>query len=87
MVAPFGDDASTELWFGGENWFWYAPTVDRRVAALRPVIKASGWILAGAGVGSVALIALLWAITSFTSLKDTSDTWTVAKIDQQSLAR
>jgi len=61
--------------------------VDRRVAALRPVIKASGWILAGAGVGSVALIALLWAITSFTSLKDTSDTWTVAKIDQQSLAR
>jgi hypothetical protein len=56
--------------------------VDRRVAALRPVIKATGWILAGAGVGSVALIALLWAITSFTSLKDTSDTWTVVKMDQ-----
>jgi hypothetical protein len=61
--------------------------LDRRVAALRPVIKATGWFLAGAGVGSVALIALLWAVTSFTPLHDNADTWAEAQVDSHPLAR
>ena len=60
---------------------------DRRVAGLRPAIKASGWILAGAGIGALAIVALLWALTSFTALQDISDTWTVVKTDQHPLAR
>jgi hypothetical protein len=60
---------------------------DRRVAGLRPVIKATGWILAGAGVGTIAIVALLWALTSFTTVRDTSDTWTVVTIDQHPVAR
>jgi hypothetical protein len=60
---------------------------DRRIAGLRPAIKATGWILAGAGVGSLAVVALLWALTTFTSLQDISHTWTVVKTDQYPLAR
>jgi hypothetical protein len=61
--------------------------LERRAAALLPVIKATGWMLAGAGVGSLTLIALLWALTSFTTLRHASDTWTVVNIDQHPLAR
>lgn len=59
----------------------------RSALNLHPVIKATGWILAGAGVGSVAVIAAVWALVWFTTLQDTSDTWTIAKIDQHSLVR
>jgi hypothetical protein len=62
--------------------------LERRAAALLPVIKATGWMLAGAGVGSLTLIALLWALTSFTTLRlRYSDPWTVVNIDQHPLAR
>jgi hypothetical protein len=37
---------------------------DRRASGLRPVMQATGWVLAGAAVGSLALMGLLWAFAS-----------------------
>ncbi len=40
--------------------------------SLHPIIEATGWILAGAGIGSIAVIAGVWALMRFTSFEDTS---------------
>jgi len=39
---------------------------------LHPVIAAAGWILAGAGIGSLAVIAGVWVLMRFTSFEDRS---------------
>jgi len=51
----------------------------RSAFKLTPVIKATGWILTGAGLGGVAVIAMVWTLMSFATPRDhNSDTWTVA---------
>lgn len=40
--------------------------------SLHPVIEATGWILVGAGIGSIAIIAGVWALMRFTTFEDTS---------------
>lgn len=39
---------------------------------LHPVLEAAGWILAGAGIGSLAVIAGVWVLMRFTSFEDRS---------------
>jgi hypothetical protein len=55
--------------------------------SLRPVVRATGWILFGAGVGSLAIVAVVWALMSFTAPEGNSDTWPLPKVEQHPLVR
>lgn len=54
--------------------------------SLRPVVRATGWILFGAGVGSLAIVAVVWALMSFAN-DGNSDTWPLPKAEHHSLLR
>jgi hypothetical protein len=48
-----------------------------RTFSVRPVMQAVGWILAGAGIGSLAVVAAVWALMRLTSIDDSSSTSSV----------
>ena len=43
-----------------------------RTFGVRPVMRAVGWILVGAGIASYAVVAVLWALVRLSSIDDTA---------------
>jgi hypothetical protein len=48
-----------------------------RTFSVRPVMQAVGWILAGAGIGSLAVVAAVWALMRLTSIDNSPSTSSV----------
>ena len=53
---------------------WHRPNVRSLTASARPVMEAIGWILTGAGIGSLVVVAGAWALVHFTSIDDSAST-------------
>ena len=45
-------------------------TARHRTVKVHPVMEAVGWILAGAGIGSLAVVAVAWALMRVFSVDD-----------------
>jgi len=58
-----------------------------RTFSVRSVMRAAGWILAGAGIASYALVAVLWALVRLSSIDDTASTSSVAPPDLHYVVR
>jgi hypothetical protein len=43
-----------------------------RPFVVHPVMEAVGWILAGAGIGSLAVVAVTWALMRLTTIDDSA---------------
>ena len=52
-------------------------TARHRTFSVRPVMEAVGWIVAGEGFGSLAVVAGAWALMRLTSIDDSSSTSSV----------